>query len=150
MQRTLPLSGDASVHHQLRIAYLVTNLNNHLFFNMGAKFKDYICSPETKVSYKNTHKEPDALIFNPIKGDTSSKVWIVICKRQPSRVKIDKDKIKNVFRTIPSLEEGFIYVYETSEWLRYNRVERGFTKNAFSNYLNLDLNNQLFSIHKPI
>lgn len=146
MKKTAMLSGNAALPHQVRIAYLITNLNNHLA-NKGAKFHGYIATPETKVIIGGSRLEPDILVFHLFgEQNPTSKIWIEVCKRTPSIIAADKAKIQKAFRSLKGLEEGFVYDYQFDKWYRYNRHEHGFTVNSKSEWLGLDLSKLISSV----
>ncbi|KYG83954.1 hypothetical protein AWW67_02215 [Roseivirga seohaensis] len=139
------LSGNAAIPHQIHIAYLVTNINNNLFFSKNLKFKNNICSAETKVP-KVDNKQPDVLIFDP-RTSNSEKIWIEVCKKQRGLLQGDKDKINLAFKRLPHLKEGFIFVYERNEWLKYRRTKMDFIRSSKSTWLGLDLADLVNTIH---
>lgn len=139
------LKGGASINHQIKIAYLTTNINNHLFFSTNRKFNNFVCSSETRIKVGKSKKEPDALIFNP--NTEKYYIWIEICKKAKRDVKIDTDKIKLAFKELTDLKEGFIYIYETNEWLKYDKTKRTFIKSSKSSWLGVDLSKFLDTIN---
>lgn len=134
------LNGSASITHQIKIAFLSTNINNFLFLSKKQKFKNVVSTTETKFEYilnKVTfRKESDILVFDYL-DFTKIYIWIEISKK--NMVAADKKKIDLIFKKNTNVKEGFVFDYENNIW--YKR-----TKN--SSFIESD--NSAFLLNKKL
>lgn len=136
MSKLLGLHGSANYHHQIGLAFLITNLNN--YFNN--KKKKYIATSETRIDYliKKDKKFniPDVIVWdysNPI----NSVLWIESTTKRDLKKNITKSK--NAFKYLKKLEEAFVYEYQSGVFYKLERNSKKEIKDSKSDFLKLDL-----------
>ena len=130
------LGGTANFHHQISLAFLVTNFNN----SFSKKKKTLIATSETRIDYvfKKSKKycSPDVIVW-----DFSSPINSVFWLENTTTRDLNKNFEKTIFafNYLPNLTEAFVFNYQTNTFYRFERGSKKYSIDSKSKFLKLDL-----------
>lgn len=130
------LGGTANFHHQISLAFLVTNFNN-IFKKRN---KALIATSETRIDYifKKSKKycSPDVIVWD-FRTPVNSIFWL----ENTTTRELNKNLTKTIFAFtyLPYLTEAFVFNYQTQTFYRVERGSKKFTIDSKSKILRLDL-----------
>ena len=137
------LSGTANFHHQISLAFLVTNFNN----NFKKLNKCLIATSETRIDYvikkSKKYSVPDVIVWdftNPI----NSVFWLENTTKRDLKKNIEKTIL--AFTYLPNLQEAFIFNYQENKFYKLERGSKKTIINSKSTILKLDLSKLISSV----
>lgn len=137
------LHGTANFHHQIGLAFLVTNFNN----NFKKLKKPLIATSETRIDFvvKKAKKYfvPDVIVWDYV-NPLNSIFWLENTTTRDLKKNIAKTKL--AFNYLPNLKEAFVYNYQTGNFYRFERDSKKPTVDSKSKTMNLDLSKQISSV----
>lgn len=130
----LEMGINAPKAHQRIISKLMASLG-HLFYHLKQIKLEPL--PETQIDEGQSSPVPDILLYNNETYQTP--IIIEIC--HPNGINNDLKKLKKLIDDNDyGIEEGFIYDYERSIWIKYTKLNGLISNNSsFSEILNMDL-----------
>lgn len=130
------LSGAANYHHQVSLAFLVTNLNN----KFKKENKHLIATSETRVDYISKkikkYSVPDLIVWDFVKP-INSIFWLENTTTRDLSKNIDKTIL--AFSYLPLLTEAFVYDYQRNIFFKIEKSSKKPVVDSKSKILKLDL-----------
>lgn len=138
------LGGTAIFHHQIALAFLVTNFNN--LFKKGKK--NLIATAETRIDYSikkvKKYSSPDIIIWdyvNPINAN----FWLENTTTRGLKTNIKKTIL--AFDYLPNLNEAFVFDYQKKQFYKINRKDKKAINSSYSNAFSIDLSNLINGVN---
>jgi len=130
------LTGTANYHHQISLAFLVTNLNN----KFKKENKNLIATSETRIDFifKKTKKYsvPDVIVWDLVEPINST-FWLENTTTRDLKKNIDKTIL--AFSYLPLLTEAFVYNYQTNIFFKIEKGSKKAVVDSKSKTFKLDL-----------